>query len=167
MSLTIYQGDMLNLPVDALVSAANTRLKASGGLAKAIANRAGKAFREECGRTKGCRLGEAVVTSGGDLQAGYVVHVPTVNAWMWRASLAQIATGTRSALRAAKARGIRSIAFPLLGTGHAGLKPRPAIETMLQVFNEPDFDELEITLCVYTEKHLGLVQACLGFKSET
>ena len=147
---------MLDLNVDAIVNAANTSLNHSGGLASAIVSRGGWSIQEESNRVGTCELGSAVATAAGALSAKYIIHVPTVNYPLQRASLAQIEEGVRSALRLAESLRIKKIAFPLLGTGIAGLQVRPVVLVMLAVFAE--FADLDITLAVHWQDDIMLVR---------
>ena len=150
MTISLHYGDLLRLHVDAIVNAANTELQHSGSLARAISQRGGPIIQAESDRIGWCDIGSAVATDGGLLIAEKVIHVPTVNYLEHhRATLEEVADGTRAALRLAKEMGIRSIAFPMLATGVVGFPPKPVARQMLRVMREPEFDMLDITLCVH------------------
>ena len=74
----LLQGDITKIEVDAIVNAANTSLLGGGGVDGAIHRAGGSAILEECrqirARQGGCRVGEAVITTGGKLPARYVIH---------------------------------------------------------------------------------------------
>ena len=74
----LQQGDITKLNVDAIVNAANSSLLGGGGVDGAIHRAGGPAILKECqdirNRQGGCKVGEAVITTGGKLPARYVIH---------------------------------------------------------------------------------------------
>jgi O-acetyl-ADP-ribose deacetylase (regulator of RNase III) len=77
MDLEVVQGDITRLDVDAVVNAANTRMRGGGGVDGAIHSAAGRGLLEECMERfpSGLETGEAGWTRGHDLQARWVIHV--------------------------------------------------------------------------------------------
>src|SRR5712672_1773839 len=73
-------GDLTREETDAIVNAANSTLLGGGGVDGAIHDGGGPQILEECKeirRTrfpKGFPTGEAIITSGGNLPARYVIH---------------------------------------------------------------------------------------------
>src|SRR5690349_8603849 len=76
--LQLTQGDITTIKVDAIVNAANTSLLGGGGVDGAIHKAGGKTILEECqlirNRQGGCPVGEAVITTAGNLPAKFVIH---------------------------------------------------------------------------------------------
>ena len=77
MDLEVVQDDITRLDVDAVVNAANTRMRGGGGVDGAIHAAAGRALLEECMERfpSGLETGEAGWTRGHDLKARWVIHV--------------------------------------------------------------------------------------------
>ena len=76
--IEVIKGDITKLKVDAIVNAANSSLMGGGGVDGAIHRAGGPAIVEECkmivARQGGCNTGEAVITTGGNLPAKFVIH---------------------------------------------------------------------------------------------
>ncbi|MDD4091259.1 MAG: macro domain-containing protein, partial [Smithellaceae bacterium] len=67
-------GDITKEATDAIVNAANSRLAGGAGVDGAIHRAGGPAIMAECRKIGGCPVGEAVLTTGGNLKARYVIH---------------------------------------------------------------------------------------------
>lgn len=79
-----------------------------------------------------------------------VIHVPPVNYLeQKRATLEDIEAGTRAALRLVRDLSLKSVAFPMLGTGVVGFPVKPVARHMLRAMREPEFEGLDITICVH------------------
>jgi O-acetyl-ADP-ribose deacetylase (regulator of RNase III) len=74
MHLIVRPGSVVDLEVDAIVNAANTRLANGGGLAGAISRAAGPQLDADCRRVAPCPTGDVRVTPGYQLPATYVIH---------------------------------------------------------------------------------------------
>jgi O-acetyl-ADP-ribose deacetylase len=136
-SLELVEGDITCQQVDAIVNAANSSLLGGGGVDGAIHRAGGPAILEECKKIGGCRTGEAVITTGGMLDARQVIH--TVGP-VWRGGssgeAALLARAYANSLALAALHRLGSIAFPSISTGAYGYPldqaARIALATVIQ-----------------------------------
>ena len=129
--ILFVQGDITEMAVDAIVNAANTDLTMDTGVAAAIRRKAGERIQEECERLAPIRLGEAAVTSGVNLKALFVIHAASMRPEE-KATAESIRLATRASLMRAEEKGIRSMAFPAIGTGAAGFSLAECAPIMLK-----------------------------------
>ena len=116
--ILLKRGDITKEEVDAIVNAANSSLLGGGGVDGAIHRAGGSAILEECKKIGGCPTGEAVITTGGNLAATYVIH--TVGP-VWHGGGKNEAQLLRNAyqnsLWVALENNVKTIAFPSISTG--------------------------------------------------
>jgi O-acetyl-ADP-ribose deacetylase (regulator of RNase III) len=119
-SLKLLEGDITTQDTGAIVNAANSRLAGGGGVDGAIHRAGGPAIMAECREIGGCPTGQAVITTGGNLRAGRVIHTvgPIYRGSPRDAEL--LASCYRNSLALAKRHGIQSVAFPSISTGAYG-----------------------------------------------
>ncbi len=129
--ILLEEGDITAAEVDAIVNAANTDLKLGSGVAGAIRARGGPRIQQECDALGPIELGEAALTGGGDLPAGKVIHAAGMRPGE-SVSEASLRGATAASLRIAAENGLRSIAFPAIGTGVGGFPVQACAETMLE-----------------------------------
>jgi O-acetyl-ADP-ribose deacetylase (regulator of RNase III) len=153
--LTLMKGDITRQETDAIVNAANPSLMGGGGVDGAIHRAGGPEILEECtsivasiGR---CATGEAVITTGGNLAAKYVIH--TVGP-VWHGGNQHepelLAGAYRNSLFIAAEKGIRSISFPSISTGAYGypvpLAAETAMQAVVEFIKEHDLGEVRFVL---------------------
>lgn len=121
-TLRLIQGDITKQETEAIVNAANSGLLGGGGVDGAIHRAGGPQILEECkeirARQGKCPTGEAVITTGGNLKADYVIH--TVGP-IWHGGNNNedqlLSNAYRNSLSLAAEKGIKSISFPSISTG--------------------------------------------------
>ena len=72
--LEIIEGDLTQQDTEAIVNAANEQLRVGGGVDGAINRAGGPRIQEEARKIGYCPTGQAVITTGGNLKAKYVIH---------------------------------------------------------------------------------------------
>ena len=117
--IELWNGDICDLEVDALVNPANPSLWMSTGVGGALKWTGGDEIEFAAVRQGPVELGDAVVTPAGSLAARIVIHAVSLDRDR-RASAVSIERAIRSAMSRAREQGVRTIAFPALGTGVGG-----------------------------------------------
>ena len=135
--LSLIQGDITKQDTDAIVNAANSGLMGGGGVDGAIHRAGGPAILEECKKIRSERgrlpTGQAVLTTGGNLKARYVIH--TVGP-VWRGGQEGepdlLASAYRESLQHAVENGVKTVSFPSISTGVYGYPVKQAAQVALQ-----------------------------------
>ncbi len=147
--IQLVKGDITEVEADAIVNAANSTLMGGGGVDGAIHRKGGPQILEECKLIRatqwpdGLPTGKAVITSGGNLKAKFVIH--TVGP-VWHGGFHDEAEllrqAYRNSLKLAVANGIKVIAFPSISTGAYGYPiedaSRIAIRTVKEFLEKED-----------------------------
>jgi O-acetyl-ADP-ribose deacetylase len=129
--IIIEQGDLTEMETDAIVNAANNDLILGGGVAGAIRRKGGDEIQRECNEIGTIPVGYAAMTTGGKLRARFVIHAASMR--LGGATTAEaLRSSTAHSLRIAKDRGLKSIAFPAVGTGIAGFPLKECAKIMLR-----------------------------------
>jgi len=129
--IVLLQGDLTEMDVDAIVNAANNDLQLGGGVAGAIRRKGGETIQQECDAIGSIPIGGAAITTGGKLRARFVIHAASMQLGGATTERA-LRSSTAHALRIAAERGLRSIAFPAVGTGIAGFPIPECARIMLR-----------------------------------
>ncbi len=128
--IILMQGDLTSMDVDAIVNAANNDLQLGGGVAGAIRRGGGDEIQRECDAIGTIPVGAAAITTGGKLPARHVIHAASMELG-GRTAAKALRTSTAISLRIAADRGLKTVAFPAVGTGIAGFPMRECAEIML------------------------------------
>ncbi len=151
--ILLAEGDITASEVDAIINAANTDLMLGSGVAGAIRELGGPEIQAECDRLGPIALGGAVQTCSGNLPAASVIHAAGMELGGAVTEESLRAT-THAALEVAAGAGMRSIAFPAIGTGVGGFPVQRCAEIMLEVvqaFCAADSSLEEVHFVLYGE----------------
>lgn len=148
--IVIQQGDLTEMDTDAIVNAANNDLKLGAGVAGAIRRRGGEVIQRECDEIGSIPVGYAAITGGGKLKARHVIHAASMQLG-GRTTAANLRNSVAHSLRIAAERGLRTIAFPAVGTGIAGFSMEECAvilleEAILHLKLQPSVEKIYIVL---------------------
>jgi O-acetyl-ADP-ribose deacetylase (regulator of RNase III) len=117
--IELWNGDICDLEVDAIVNAANISLWMSTGVSGEIKRTGGDSIEFAAVRQAPVPLGEAIVTPAGQLAAKVVIHAVSLDRDR-RTNGEIIDRAVRSAMARARELRLASMAFPAMGTGVGG-----------------------------------------------
>jgi len=175
--IELIKGDITKITVDVIVNAANSSLLGGGGVDGAIHRAGGPDILEDCrkiiARQGGCKTGEAVITTAGNLPAKYVIHTvgPVWNGGT-KGETMQLENCYLNSLQLAVENNCSSIAFPNISTGiykfpkdKAALIAVKSICSFITTYQRPDkiifvcfddvnFNEIEKLLLNINSQHV-------------
>lgn len=166
--IELVLGDITTESVDAIVNAANTSLRAGGGVDGAITRAAGTealADRERVIRERGrppLATGDAVATIAGELDARWIIHTagPVYSGTPHDAEL--LGRCHRSVLRLADELGAGTLAFPAISTGVYGYPIEEAAPIALAAVMDTVTDVELMRFVLFSESDLAVFRAALG-----
>ena len=127
----LEQGDLTALAADAFVFYAREDLAVGSGFGTAIQLRGGEAVKKELKAIGSLRMGEAVITSAGNMQAKHIIHACGPK-FQEPDTERKLRDCTTAALAIADLQGLETIAFPPLGTGFYGVPLDLCARVMLE-----------------------------------
>ena len=133
--IELWNGDICDLEVDAIVNPANLSLWMATGVGGAIKRAGGDAIEFAAVRQAPVPLGESIVTTAGKLAAKVVIHAVSLDRDR-RTSGPAIEAAVRSAMARAREIGATSVAFPALGTGVGGYPLADAARITVQTVRD-------------------------------
>ena len=170
MRVEVIKGDITKLSLDAIVNAANSSLMGGGGVDGAIHRAGGPAILEECkkivARQGGCKTGEAVITTGGNLPSRYVIH--TVGP-VWNGGRSSeernLSNCYSNSLRLALDHQVRTIAFPSISTGVYGFPKSRAARIAVRAIKDflitnPALEK--VVLVCFDDENYSLIKESLN-----
>ncbi|MEC2078434.1 macro domain-containing protein [Metabacillus fastidiosus] len=159
MPLEIVRNDITKMNVDVIVNAANPNLKMGGGVCGAIFHAAGaRELQEACDKIGGCKVGEAVITDGFELQSKFIIHTPGP---VWQGGKKEEASLLKASyyhsLELAKQHQCESIAFPFISTGIYGYPKEEALQIAVSAISSFLLhNDMLVYLVVFDKKAFGL-----------
>ncbi|MEE9520212.1 MAG: O-acetyl-ADP-ribose deacetylase [Dehalococcoidales bacterium] len=168
--LRIIQGDITRQATDAIVNAANSSLMGGGGVDGAIHRAGGLTILEECkqivARQGRLSTGKAVITTGGNLKAKYVIH--TVGP-IWhggnKGEPELLASAYQQSLNIAAEKNINSVSFPSISTGAYGYPVSQASEIALDAvitfLSQSTISIREVVFVLFDSRTLGVYSSAL------
>jgi O-acetyl-ADP-ribose deacetylase len=155
--LRLVTGDIAEQDTDAVVTAAHWRLNKGAGTDGTIHTKGGPKIYEECQKIGGCPIGDAVITTGGNLKARHVIHAVGP---VWRGGDEHepqlLASAYRRSLEVAVENKLRSISIPSISTGAfvypLRLAAPIAIKTIVEFLRKGANDLEEVRMVIYSRE---------------
>jgi O-acetyl-ADP-ribose deacetylase (regulator of RNase III) len=163
MKVTVVRGDITAQEVDAVVNAANNRMRGGGGVDGAIHRAGGPAVLEDCKRRfpDGLATGDAGWTTAGEMPAEWVIHVVGPNYAAGQRDRSQLTSCYSRALAVADELGARTVAFPLVSAGIYAWPKEDAIAAAVTTLRTTPTSVLEARLVAFDDATCAQVQAAL------
>lgn len=169
MKISVFAGDICDVPAEALCTSTNPRLSLAMGTGGSVRGRGGYEILRECeaivdaewprsGRT--LPAGSAHQTGAGELAAKMIIHCVASDAG-YRSSAGVIRDCVKNALGLADAAGCESIALPVFGTGHARFKFDDAVRVMAETLRDQATAVRRVFIVIYDDERSDDVMAII------
>ncbi len=158
--IKLQQGDITELETDVIVNAANSQLIMGGGVAGAIRRKGGPKIQEECNKIGSTYVGGAIITTGGNLKAKYVIHA--VGPRMGEGNEDEkLKNATLNSLKLMDENNLQIIAFPAISTGIFGYPIDRCAKIMIATAKEylkGDTQIKRVIFCLYTQSDFDIFE---------
>jgi O-acetyl-ADP-ribose deacetylase (regulator of RNase III) len=163
VKVTAVRGDITEQQVDAVVNAANSRMRGGGGVDGAIHRAGGPAVLEDCIARfpDGLPTGQAGWTTAGAMAARWVIHVVGPNYAAGQRDRSLLTSCYANALRVADELGARTVAFPLVSAGIYGWPRDDAITAAVETLRGTPTEVEEARLVAFDGPTYEHVRAAL------
>jgi O-acetyl-ADP-ribose deacetylase (regulator of RNase III) len=170
VKISLVRGDITLQTTDAIVNAANSSLMGGGGVDGAIHRAGGPAILEACknivARQGQLPTGKAVITTGGNLKAKYVIH--TVGP-VWHGGNHDepelLASAYVESLKIAVENKLQNISFPSISTGAYGYPVDEAagvaLKSVISFLKTETTSLKEVVFVLYSQSALEAFESVL------
>lgn len=164
MELSVVEGDITAQDVDAIVNAANSRMRGGSGVDGAVHRAGGPAILEDCIARfpSGLPTGQAGATTGGNLPARWVIHVVGPNYTAGQRDRSLLTSCYANALAVADSLGASSIAFPLVSAGVYGWPRSDAIRAAIDTLSSTRTAVTSARLVAFSRSTYDQIAAALS-----
>ena len=159
--LVVVEGDITEQDVDAVVNAANSRMRGGGGVDGAIHAAGGPEILSECIQRfpDGLAVGDAGWTSAGRLPARWVIHTVGPNHSAGQRDRSLLVSCYARCLQVADELDARTIAFPLISAGIYGWPKGDAIKAAIETIAATETNVTEARIVAFDERTFDAVTA--------
>ena len=135
MDIDVWQGEIMELEVDALVVPANESLFMNAGVAASVKRLGGDGIERDAVAQGPGAAGTAIATQAGSLPAAYVIHAIGVGHDRIP-DRSRLSAAIRTAITFAEPLQLRRMAFALVGAEHGAFAPAEAAEVLVDALVE-------------------------------
>lgn len=162
--LSVLQGDITTVEVDAVVNAASRAVRGGGGVDGAIHRAGGPQILAECIERfpHGLATGDAGWTTGGDLPARWVIHTVGPDRRAGQRDRRLLESCYRRSLEVADELGARSVAFPLVSAGIYGWPKEDAVACAVETVRSTPTRVEEVVIVAFDEATAARVRDAVG-----
>ena len=156
--IELIERDITEMDTDAIVNAANSALQLGAGVAGAIRRKGGSKIQEECDKIGGTFVGGAVITTGGNLKARYVIHAVGPRRGEGNED-EKLKNATLNSLKVAEENKLKSVAFPAISTGIFGFPLDRCAQIMLSTtieYLKGKTDIKQVVFCLFGRESLEI-----------
>jgi len=146
--IEVKKASITTIEAEAIVNPANSFGYMGGGVAGIIKRVGGRIIEEEAIEQAPIQVGQAVLTSSGDLVCGKVIHAPTMHNAGERTDSHKVLCAVRAALELADKTGFKTLAMPGMGTGVGGLDKPEAARIIIKAIKNIEFKSLKKIILV-------------------
>src|SRR3954452_2915389 len=152
MRVTVVRGDIARQEVDAVVNAANNRMRGGSGVDGAIHRAGGAQVLADCVKRfpHGLATGQAGWTTAGNLPASWVIHVVGPNFTAGERDRGLLTSCYANALHVADELGARTVAFPLVSAGIYGWPRQDAVDAAIETLRSTSTDVEEARMVAFS-----------------
>ncbi|AZQ77939.1 O-acetyl-ADP-ribose deacetylase [Flaviflexus ciconiae] len=159
--IEIVRADITTLDVDAVVNAANNRMRGGGGVDGAIHRAGGPEILEDCIKRfpDGLATGDAGWTTGGKMPSTWVIHAVGPNYSAGQTDRSLLASCYRRSLEVADELGVKSIAFPIISAGVYGWPVEDAAAAALETTSAQETDVEKIVFAAFSDDMVNVLRS--------
>jgi O-acetyl-ADP-ribose deacetylase (regulator of RNase III) len=163
-NVVAVEGDITTLSVDAIVNAANSKVRGGGGVDGAIHAAGGPAILEDCRRRfpQGLATGDAGATTAGDLPSRWVIHAVGPDRHRGQDDPALLVSAYRRSFEVAEEIGARTVACSLIGAGVYGWSKAESVDAALRALTQAGGSLDEVQLVCFGRAAYDEVSALLS-----
>ena len=158
--IEIVRADITTLDVDAVVNAANNRMRGGGGVDGAIHRAGGPEILEDCIKRfpDGLATGDAGWTTGGKMPSTWVIHTVGPNYSAGQTDRSLLVSCYRRSLEVADELGVKSIAFPIISAGVYGWPVEDAAAAALEITSAQETDVEKIVFAAFSDDMVNVLR---------
>jgi len=146
VKIDLLKGDITERETDAIINTANNLLILGSGLSGAIKAKGGNTIAEECSKHGAVNIGDAAITTAGELKTKYIIHAALME-FDNPIQDENISLSLLNSLKVANKRSLKSLSIPDMSVGITRFPPEKCayiLFTVIKNFIEEENNSLEL-----------------------